>query len=49
MREQGQVETLFETQLAVERKQYQFSLCENMGLYIRIVSQADRLAAGTPL
>ena len=38
MREQGQVETLFQAELAVERKQYQFTLCENhRGRYIRIV------------
>jgi hypothetical protein len=40
MREQG-VETLFQAELAVERKQYQFLLCENhMGRYIRIVESS---------
>jgi hypothetical protein len=41
MREQGQVETLFESEITVERKCYRFALCENhLGRYVRITESS---------
>ncbi len=41
MREQGQVETLFESEITVERKSYRFALCANhLGRYVRITESS---------
>lgn len=41
MREQGQVEILFESETTIERKTYHFSLCRNhLGRYVRITESS---------
>jgi hypothetical protein len=41
MRDQGQVKTLFESAITVERKTYFFALCENhLGRYVRITESS---------